>query len=90
MAENAQRKPTTLADAMKILGGVAGFLWGGGIGSEDPEIGFWIGALLGAAMGAFGGWLASLAVRVTLHVGFLVAALALIGARIYWYVSHAG
>jgi len=77
------QKPTTLAGAMRWLGGIVGFLWGGSTGSADPEIGFWVGAIVGAAMGAVLGWATSLAVRVAYHVGFMALSLLLLAGWVY-------
>jgi len=84
------KKPPTLASAMMWVGGIAGFLWGGGIGGEDPEIGFWAGALVGAGMGVGLGWGASMALRVIFNVAFLALGLLLIAGRVYWLFNVGG
>lgn len=64
------------------IGAFAGFLWGGAIGYEDIDIGFWSGAITGMLMGAVGGKILGVAVNVALQVLFVVLGLALIGLRL--------
>lgn len=84
-SSNAPQKRTTLASAMTWLGGIAGFLYGGGVGADDPEIGFMIGAISGAVLGAVLGWAASLAVRVAFQLAFMALFILLIAGRLYWF-----
>ena len=84
-SSNAPQKRTSLASAMTWLGGIAGFLYGGGVGSEDPEVGFGVGAMSSALVGAILGWAASLAVGDAFQLAFIALFILLIAGRLYWF-----
>jgi hypothetical protein len=76
-------KPTKLSDALAFVVGFAGFLWGGAVGSEDPEVGFWVGALGGAVLGAVAGKALGYFLSIMVVVLIMLAGLALIALRLY-------
>ena len=84
MAEKGQ---TSFSDALAGLGGLAGFLWGGAIGLDDPELGFWPGAIIGALMLAVGGKVVGIAVSVAVQILLMLIAAAFTGLRIYLFVA---
>jgi hypothetical protein len=80
-----RQKPTKLSDALTFVVGFAGFLWGGAAGSENPEVGFWAGALGGALLGAFAGKALGYLVSITVLLLVMAAGLALIALRVYFF-----
>jgi len=80
-------KKTSFTEAMPTLGGIAGFFYGAAIGDALPESGTLAGGISGAIIGALLGLAASHLLRIMFQVGFLVAALLLIAARIYWLMG---
>jgi hypothetical protein len=73
-------QPNKFVEGMTKLGAFAGFLWGASLGVNDPELGFWGGAIGGTLMGAVGGWVAAAVLEgiARLAVGLLFIALILL------------
>ena len=85
MAENSEDSP--FVGAMQFLGGVAGFLWGGYIAGQSPELELWRGLIAGAIVGAAAGWLAGKTLEAALQLAFIVLMLGLIVLRILQVVG---
>lgn len=80
----------SLTSTLVTLGAIAGFLWGGTAGSEDPALGFWTGAITGMILGMAGGWIVGRVLSAALQVIAILLELALIGLRIYLRFSAIG
>lgn len=70
------------SDGVATIGAIAGFLWGGAIGYEDAEMGFWTGALTGMIMGGVGGKFAGMALNAAIQILLVLLGLFLIVLRI--------
>lgn len=81
-------KPQSFSEALKTLGGIAGFLWGGAVGGADPSIGFIPGALVGAILGVMGGWIAALFLTVAVQIALILLFLGLAGIRIVSIIDY--
>lgn len=90
MAETQQSEAHPLVGAMRTLGALAGFLWGGVAGQAEPETGFLIGGLAGALIGFIAGWIAGVVLQVAVQVAILALFLLLIGARVVWFFNAFG
>ena len=54
---------------------------------DDPELGFWPGAIIGALMLAVGGKVVGIAVSVAVQILLMLIAAAFTGLRIYLFVA---
>lgn len=90
MADSDDSDGPTLTGALVTLGGIAGFLWGGTVGSEDPDSGFWAGAIVGTFMGLVGGFWVGRFLSAVFQVVFALLSLALTILRIYLRFSSIG
>ena len=72
-------QPPTLSNALSMLGMFSGLVWGGSVGSSDPELGVltgaFFGAIAGAVVGKIVGALASLAIKLAVAGAFVIAIL---------------
>ena len=81
-----EKQPQTLSGALRILGGIGGFLWGGTIASEAGEP-FLIGALIGGVVGGLAGFLAEMAISIALRLAVSVGSIVMI---IAWFLIRTG
>ena len=79
-------QPQTLSGALSVLGGMAGFLWGGTIGveAEDNFIG---GALIGLVIGAIAGKVLGVAVSLAIRIAIIIGGILV---NVLWFYARAG
>ena len=82
------REKSTFTTALTTVGAFAGFLWGGIAGELDPEIGYWLGALIGGGLGAAGGWVAAKTLKAAFVVVLMLIGAALAAIQLLWQVQR--